>query len=256
MTEPLPSPYETPDVYDLVLESFRDDLPFWLEEAQAADGPVLEVACGTGRVLLHLLEHGVDADGLDLYPAMLERLEAKARARGLEVRVQRADMRAFVAPRRYRRVFIAFNGFAHCETIADQLGCLRCCREHLEPGGAVVLHMSYPGMAYWLEPEGGRVLEMEVAHPVTGHPVRMYDTRQRDRSGQRQHSLTEVEELDAAGRVLQVHRFETSQRWVYRFELELLLRNAGFSRWQVLGGFDRRPLERDTDPLLAFGWRD
>jgi hypothetical protein len=116
--------------------------------------------------------------------------------------------------------------------------------------------MSYPGMAYWLEPEGARVLEMEVASPKTGHPVRMYDTRQRDRAGQRQHSMTEVEELDPAGQVIRVHRFETSQRWVYRFELELLLRNAGFSRWQVLGGFDRRPLERDTDQLLAFGWRD
>jgi SAM-dependent methyltransferase len=250
-----PSPYDAPELYDLVLEHFRDDLDFWLEEARRG-APVLEVACGTGRVLLHLLEHGVDADGVDLSGPMLERLKVKAAARGLAPRLVRADMRDFTLPRRYRRVLLAFNGFAHCETTQDQLRCLRCCREHLEPGGALVLHISYPSLAYWNEPEGERVLEMEVTHPVTGHPVRMYDTRTRHRVGQWQHSLTDVEELDAAGAVARVHRFETTQRWVYRYELELLLASAGFSRWEVVRGWDRGPFERDDQPMIAYGWRD
>ena len=45
-------------------------------------------------------------------------------------------------------------------------------------------------------------------------------------------------------------------RWTFRFEMELLLRAAGFSRWQVWGGFDRRPLERDTDEMVWAAWRD
>jgi SAM-dependent methyltransferase len=250
-----PSPYDAPELYDLVLEQFHLDLPFWLEEARAARGPVLEVACGTGRVLLHLLENGVDADGIDLAPAMLERLHAKAKAKGLSPRTVAADMHDFTMPRRYRRVFITFNGFAHCDTIEDQLRCLRCCREHLEPGGALVISMSYPSLAYWLEPEGERVLEMEVAGP-SGAPVRMWDTRRRDRVHQRQHSLTEIEELDAAGQVVRAHSFETDQRWVYRFELELLLRAAGFARIEILGGWDRAPLERDDQQTMALGWKD
>ena len=52
--------------------------------------------------------------------------------------------------RRYARIFCGFNGFAHCETIADQLACLRASLRALEPGGALVIHMSYPGPAYWL----------------------------------------------------------------------------------------------------------
>jgi SAM-dependent methyltransferase len=256
VTATLPSPYDAPELYDLALDAFRDDLGFWLDEARAGGGPVLEVACGTGRVLLHLLEHGVDADGVDLFPAMLERLRHKATARRLTPRLYQADMRDFTTARRYRRVFIPFNGFAHCDTIDDQIRCLRCCREHLEPGGALVVHMSYPSLAYWLQPDGQRVLEMEAPHPALGGQVRMWDTRTKDRVGQRQHSLTEIEELDDSGQVLRSHRFEVEQRWVYRFELELLLRNAGFARWQVLGGFDRAPLERDDQQMLAFGWRD
>src|SRR6185503_13179964 len=132
-----------------VLDQFGEDMEFWLEEARAARGPVLEIGCGTGRVLLALLEHGIDAEGIDNAPAMLERLRAKAAERGLEARVTRGDMRDFSIERRFARVIIPFNGFAHCDTTAEQLDCLRCCRQHLAPGGAFVIHMSYPSADYW-----------------------------------------------------------------------------------------------------------
>jgi len=252
----LPSPYDDGAAYDLALERFEEDLPFWLEEARQARGPVLEVTCGTGRILLHLLASGIDVDGVDLHPQMLERLEAKAVARGLKPRVSRGDMRDFTTPRRYARVFIPFNGFAHCENTADQLACLQCCHEHLEPGGALVIDMSYPGLDYWLDTREARVLEIETPHPETGDPVRMWDTRRKDRVGQMQHSLIEIEELDGAGQVARLHRFETRQRWVYRFELELLFRAAGFRRWRILGGWDRRPFAKDTDSMISFAWKD
>jgi SAM-dependent methyltransferase len=252
----LPSPYDDGTAYDLALERFEADLSFWLEEARQARGPVLEVTCGTGRILLHLLASGIDVDGVDLHPQMLERLEAKAATRGLKPRVSLGDMRDFTTPRRYVRVFIPFNGFAHCETTADQLACLQCCREHLEPGGALVIDMSYPGLDYWLDTREARVLEIETPHPDTGDLVRMWDTRRKDRVGQMQHSLIEIEELDGAGQVARTHRSETRQRWVYRFELELLFRSAGFRRWRILGGWDRRPFTKDTDSMIAFAWKD
>lgn len=261
MSTTLPSPYEAPELYDLALEGFHDDLGFWLDEAQrAALAPgrparVLEVSCGTGRVLLHLRAHGIDVDGVDLHAPMLERLEAKARTRGLQVRTYRADMRDFTTPQRYHRVFIPFNGFAHCETVDDQLQCLHCCREHLEPGGAVVVDMSYPGHDYWLDVRTERILEIESRDEETGAAVRMWDTRTKDRVGQMQHSVIEIEELDAEGRLTRSHRFETRQRWVYRFELELLFRLAGFARWEILGGWERRPLETDAGQMLAFAWK-
>jgi SAM-dependent methyltransferase len=256
VTTPLPSPYEAPELYDLALEGFHLDQEFWLDEARRARGPVLEVSCGTGRVLLHLLANGIDADGVDLSAPMLARLAAKAAERQLSPRVYRADMRDFTTPRRYARAFIPFNGFAHCETIEDQLRCLQCCREHLEPGGALVVDLSYPGLDYWLDGRTERVLEIESPHPVTGHAVRMWDTRTKDRVRQLQHSMVEIEELDATGAVARIHRFETRQRWVYRFEMELLMRNAGFARCEILWGWERATTPVDGGQMLAFGWKN
>lgn len=253
---PLPSPYEAPELYDRLFDRFDVDLAFWLAEARAARGPVLELACGTGRVLLRLLEAGIDADGVDASAPMLDRLRAKAAERRLVARVHVADMRDFTMPRRYARVICPFNAFAHAVSPADQIATLRCCREHLEAGGALVLHQTYPGVAYWSGEEGVPVLEVEAVDDATGQRLQLWDTRRRDRVGQLQRSEMEVRVLDREGRTLASHRSATTLRWVYRFELEHLFRIAGFPRWEVRGGFEREPLERDDQQMLAWAWKD
>ena len=255
-TGALPSPYDAPDLYDLMFESLEFDLGFWLEVGKTAGGPVLEVGCGTGRVLLRLLAQGIDADGVDLAPSMLERLRQKAASRGLHARVTQGDMRDFTMPRRYARAICAFNAFAHCETIEDQLRALRCIREHLAEGGALVLHMSYPSASLWTDPSGTPVLELESKHPLSGNTVQLWDTRFKNVVGQCQRSEVEVREVDAAGGVVDSHRFEAIQRWVYRYELELLLALSGYARWEIFGGFEREPLERDDQQMVAWAWKD
>lgn len=249
-----PSPYEAPELYDLLFDTLDFDLAYWAGAARAAGGPVLEIACGTGRILLPVAKAGVDIDGLDAAPAMIARLRAKAAAAGLAVRAEVGDMRSFEMGRLYRLAFCAFNGFAHCETPADQLACLRAAHRHLEPGGALALHMSYPGPAYWAEPEGKAVLEHEVARPGGGK-VQLWDDRRKDVVAQRQDSTVEIWELDDADRPLSVRRFSTAQRWVYRYELELLFAAAGFARWEVLGGFDGRPLRAPGDQMIAWAFK-
>ena len=251
-----PSPYDAPELYDRLFESLQFDRDFWLGVGRGAGGPVLDLGCGTGRILLPLLEAGVDADGVDLSAAMLERLRAKAESRGFQPMLVAADMRDFTMPKAYRRVICAFNAFAHCESADDQLATLRCCREHLEPGGALVLHMSYPGATLWLGQHGGPVLEIETANPANGHRLQLWDRRFLDAVNQSQRSEIEVRELDPSGTLAASHRFETRQRWVYLFELELLLKLAGFARWEVQGDWAGGPLERDDQQMIAWAWRE
>jgi SAM-dependent methyltransferase len=251
-----PSPYDAPELYDLLLDGFDFDIPFWQKVAREAKGPVLEAGCGSGRVLLRLLDSGFDADGFDLSGPMIERFQTKAKDKGWEDRAVVADMRDFSLPRRYARVICAFNGFAHCETTDDQLRALRCFRDHLEPGGALVLHMSYPGPRYWAEPDGVPTLEIEAKDASSGRTFQMWDTRTKDPVAQLQWSEIEIKELDGKGRIVSSHRFSTVQRWVYRFELELLFWLAGFSRWVVNGGFDDVPLNLPDDQMIAWAWPD
>ena len=249
------SVYELPELYDLLFEGLDFDVPYWTRVAREARGPVLELTCGTGRVLLRLLEAGVDADGSDLNTPMLDRLRDKARARGFAPTLVQADMTVFAMPRRYARVLCPFNGFAHADSAEAQIATLVRCREHLLPGGALVLHVSYPGVAYWSETDGEPVLEHEVTLPDTGHTLQLWDLRFRDRIAQRQRSEMEIRERDASGRTVASHRVHAFQRWVYRAELELLFRLAGFSRFAVHGGFEHEPLERDDQQMVAWAWR-
>jgi SAM-dependent methyltransferase len=249
------SPYDAPELYDLMFEGLDFDLPFWIETGREAGGPVLDLGCGTGRVLLPLLEAGTDADGVDLYEPMLERAKQKAAAKGFRPRLVVSDMRDLSMPRRYARIILAFNTFAHADTTDAQLSTLRRCHNHLQPGGAAVLHMSYPGPRYWAEPDGEPVMEIETVRAGDGHRFQMWDTRFKDVVRQSQRSEIEIRELDAAGAPAALHRFHATQRWVYRFELELMFRLAGFARWEVFGGFAREPLERGDQQIIAWAWR-
>jgi len=252
----LPSPFEDADLYDALFGELDFDRDFYLALAKRARGPVLEVGCGTGRVLIPCLAAGVDIDGLDLHPRMLERLERKAKAAGLRPRVYRADMRDFALPRRYELIFIPFNGFVHCLTTDDQLRALSACREHLAPGGALLFNVFFPKPEDLCGPEGVPIMEGEASHPESGLRVRIYDTRTRDPIAQVQHSMIEIQELDGAGNVVRSHRSETDMRWTYEPELELLLRAAGFPRWDLYGDFDRSPLTRQSPALVVFAWKD
>jgi SAM-dependent methyltransferase len=248
--QPSPALYDAAELYDGLFDSHDFDVPCWVDAARAAGGPVLEAACGTGRLLLPIRKAGIEVEGFDASEPMVRRLREKAAAAGSAVRAEVADMRRFEMGRRYALIFCGFNGFAHCETTPDQLAFLRASLAHLEPGGVLALHMSYPGPAYWSEPEGQAVLEHEAPRPGGGK-FQLWDNRRKDPVAQRQDSAVEIWELDASDRPTAVHKFSTVQRWVYPFELELLFAAAGFARWEILGGFDGRPLRGPDDQMIA-----
>ena len=252
----LPSTFEDGDAYDLVAKDIPYGLDFYLDLARQANGPVLDVACGTGRILLPCLQAGVDIEGLDLFEPMLKTLRAKAAALSLTPRLHQFDMSDFSLPRRFALVMIPFNAFIHNMTQEAQISCLRRCGEHLCSGGKLVFDTFFPSLEIVGAPQNTRVLEGELPHPQTGLPIRMYDTRSFDRVAQVQHSLNEIELLAADGSVQTVYRSEIRGRYLYKHEMELLLRVAGFSRWEIYGDFDRRPLTREDDAMIVTAWNE
>lgn len=250
-----PSPYVAGDLYDLVLGGYSEDLDCYVGRAREARGPVLELGCGTGRVLLATLEAGVDIEGFDLQPQMIERLHWNATGRGLEARADVGDMRRFTLERRFALVTIPFNAFVHNLTTEDQLDTLRVCRAHLEPGGALLFDVMAPNLRLLAETGEEPVLEIEVPHPDTGLPVRLYDTRAMDIVRQIQHSRIEIRETTADGGTIS-HRFETRVRWIHKPEMELLLTLAGFRRWSLAGDLDGAPLDASSQLMLVTAWKD
>jgi SAM-dependent methyltransferase len=252
----LPSVFDDGDAYDRVLggKDVPYGLDFYVAVAREANGPVLDVACGTGRILLPCLQDGVDIEGLDLFEPMLRTLRAKAATLGLSPRLHQADMSDFSLPRRFSLVMIPFNAFIHNMTQETQIRCLQLCREHLLPGGELVFDTFFPSQQIVGTPPNTRVLEGEIPHPDTGQPMRMYDTRSFDRVEQTQHSLNEVELVAADGSVQTIHRSECSSRYIYKQEMALLLRVAGFQQWEIHGDFDGRPLTCENDAMIVSAW--
>jgi SAM-dependent methyltransferase len=246
-----PEPYEEPELYDRLFAGLEHDLGFYVGLAATSGGPVLDLCCGTGRSLLPMLGAGVDAEGIDLVPRMLERLRAKADALGLAARVTAQDMRSFELPQRFRLIVITFNAFAHCLSTDAQLATLRRCADHLEPGGRLALDAMHGVPALLSVQPGTRVLELATTDEKTGRGLRLFDERTTDWLAQTLHSSIEVEEFDATGAVERVHRFATRTRWVQRSELELLVRAAGFRELEVFGGFDRSPVTSSSSQLVV-----
>jgi SAM-dependent methyltransferase len=248
--------YVSPELYDMYYSWLTDDIPFYVARAREAKGPVLEAGCGTGRVLLPTLQAGADIDGFDLHPGMIEVLRGKAAALGLSPRVSVADMRDFTMPRRYALITIPFRAFQHLLSTGDQVAALRCIREHLDSGGALVFNVFFPSFEKMVQPDGELALEREFPHPATGLPVAMYASRKTDRVNQIIEVEREVIESDARGYAGRTHRDRFRMRWTWKPEMELLLGAAGFSRWSVAGGFEGQPLEHDRGEMVWTAWKD
>lgn len=219
------------------------DVVFYVDLARAADGPVLEVGCGTGRVYLELLESGVDAYGIDVSRGMLDVLGQKADEHDLAPRVREADMRDFRAERGYALVVVPFRTFLHNTTLSGQQAALRSFREALAPGGRLALNFFVPSFEVICEEYG-----------VT-------ETRTVERDGQ-EYEVTVVSELaDEVAQVVEVTRSverdgeairEASFRvaLVSRREFELLLETTGWSDWTVYGGFDGESLSEASQEMV------
>ena len=132
--------------YDAVYERLRagrGDIEFYLDLARRAGGPVLELGCGTGRVLLPIASEGIPCTGLDVSPRMLEALRRKDAPPTL--RLACAPMQDFdLGEVRFMLIYAAFRVFQHLYTEEDQLACLSCVRRHLAPGGSFAFDVFSP----------------------------------------------------------------------------------------------------------------
>jgi SAM-dependent methyltransferase len=248
--------YVRPDRYDFIYSWYTDDLAFYVGRAKEAGGPVLECGCGTGRILIPTQEAGVDIDGIDIHPGMIEVLKQKAAALGLTPRVTLADMRDFTMPRRYALVTIPFRAFMHLTTTADQIAALRCIREHLEPGGALVFNLFFPSFERIVASGDTMDLEREFEDPASGLPVGIYARNRFDRVRQVLQGEREIRVSDARGYVAETLRDRLTLRWTFVPEMELLLTAAGFGRWELRGGFDGAPYASHTQEMVWTAWKD
>lgn len=242
------------DEYEFVAEFYdsivpyvsRADVDFYVEMARASTGAVLEVGCGTGRILIPTAKAGFDIVGLDLSTQMLsicrEKLALEPEAVQAKVHLVQEDMRQFNLGRKFGLVTTPFRPFQHLTTVEDQLACLACIREHLNDGGKLILDLFNPSLPHLTEEafltEYGSDPEFSMADGRK--VVRRERTVSRDPFMQIQdvEFVYYVTHPDGREERL-IHRFQ--MRHLFRFEAEHLLARSGFQVQQVYADYDKSP---------------
>lgn len=248
----------TAEFYDHVASyAERGDVGFFVEMAQAAGGPVLEIGCGTGRVLIPTARAGIEIVGLDLSPSMLavcrsnlaqEPAETQARVRLVE-----GDMRDFDLDRQFALVTLPFRPFQHLTNVEDQIACLTTIHRHLAPGGRLVLDLFNPSIPFLADParldEFGD--EPEITMPDGRRVLRRARITGRDYFDQVQDAelIYCVTHPDGRQERL-VHSFP--MRYLFRFEVEHLLARCGFEVEALYADYDRSPFGSKYPGELIF----
>ena len=241
---------------------FLTDAPelWFYQRAIAQHGqPVLDLGCGTGRLLVPLLAAGVDIDGCDISQDMLDQCRRRALAAGFEPTLSAQSMHEFSLPRTYRTIYIC-DSFGLSGSRANDLATLQRCHSHLEPGGALVFtvdaeYTDRDSWDRWL-PEGRRALPEQwpadaprrLAADGTEHVGRF-----------RTIALDPLNQTYAREVQLEKWRADTlvdSQTYVLRGnmylknEVLLMLRVAGFESVTVQGDYAEGQATADHEKLV------
>lgn len=238
--------------YDLDYGDLDADLSMIQEFAARCGSPILELACGTGRVLLALARQGYHVTGVDVSTAMLDVARRKVAAEGLadHVTLVEQDMRLLTLDSRFNLAFVAANSFMHLLTTDDQLAALTRIRQHLNPGGLLLLDLFNPDLSRLLDFHGQMALEKIMTDPDTGRRLMRFHSEKVDLGQQTIHVTFIVDEVDREGNV-QRTLFPFSIRYLFRYELELLLRHAGFEVETIYGSCDLDDFAGDSDKMIA-----
>lgn len=229
-------------VYDLINADYRKDIDFYREEAKRAQGKILEVACGTGRIYIELLQNGLDAYGVDLSEKMLKVLRQKLIRLELPQKVFRANMRDFSLKETFDLIIIPFRSFLHNLTSTEQLQALKNLKAHLQTEGRLILNFFPPNPEFLVQKKDAYSEKIKIRREIYKLEIQTYFLDQLDQVVESITRIYKKETLLWEG----VIRYAL----IFKKEFELLLRLAGFSRWEIYGGFEYEPFVNQKQEMV------
>lgn len=238
--------------YDLEYAAHTADLDFFREFAYQAGGPILELGCGSGRVLQALEETGLELTGIDTSPSML----AIARQTlGSDVRLVECGMEEIAAcadlrPDHYWMAFSAINTFLHLSDSSAQLRALNGLRRVVVQGGLLLLDLMVPEPHYLAGLDGRIVHELSATLPG-GDRLDKWAVRTHDLATQTIDTTVFFDTTSSATGVVSRVSDRYLTRYIHIFELEHLLELAGWRLISLYGSYDLSPFSSDSERMIA-----
>lgn len=242
------------DFYDRWHKDYPQDIPLWLEYAKKFGSPVLELACGTGRVLIPVAREGIEISGLDSSGKMVKKAKENITKEPQEVqdrmKLITADMRDFQLDQKFNLALVIFNSFQHLMTIEDQDRCLRCVYRHLEDKGRLIITVFNPDLT---RPEG--VIRRDGDPAVKDYPekgdrldISYYQFFNHREQKTDVHYLLDVQK---PGKELFRRKITFTVHYFFPTEFERMLISNGFVVEDLFGDYNKSEFTRRS-PFMIF----
>jgi SAM-dependent methyltransferase len=247
-----------PRLYELFFADRTADVAWYLAQARAIGGPILELGAGTGRTLLPIAAAGIDITGLEPaveMRAFLQQQLDRAPAHVQEhAQIVAGDMTTFSNPGSYRVIQIPFRTFLHNTDRASQLACLQRCFENLQPGGTLALDVFNPSVDYiatWLGPGAGVWRLTDERRRPDGSLVLLSESTAFDLSAQTLRSRHRYDVYGPAGQQEGAYLQELELAYLFAGDLRALLMEAGFTAIEMTGDFSPTPSGEDDEIVVT-----
>lgn len=243
--------------YDEAYSTKQDlqDLQFYVDMAKTKGGPVLELACGTGRILLPIAREGIPIHGVDNSFPMLNVLQDKLQREVKDVRelvsTLQGDIRNFRSNREYPLVTIPFRPLQHMYTVEDQIAALQTAAFHLEDSGVLVFDVFYPKSDSLLSKVGEEFLELEwTPKSDPGKVIRRYFRKESVDKINQNFSGTFIFRT-YQGEKLVLEETESLRMSYYTYpHLRALFMLTGLEIVEEYGSFERTPLDNQAQQMI------
>ena len=202
----------------------------------AAGGPALELAIGTGRVAIPLVERGDPVSGIELSPAMVDKLHEKR----ADIPTVVGDMASSTMPGRFSLVYVVWNSIGNLRTQEEQVACFRNAAEHLAPGGRFVIELWIPGIRRL--PPGQEAVPFHVGQSHVGFDTYDMTTQQGTSHHYRRHP-------DGT-----VTYGASNFRYIWPAECDLMAQLAGMHLERRVADWDGSPFTSDSASHVSV-WR-
>lgn len=243
--------------YDLTHDALSDDIDYLLSLSKSFEPRVLELGCGSGRLLLPLAQNGLQVTGIDSSKAMLSRAElrvAQASAAVVgRIRMLEADMTSFELTGeegRYGLVIIPYNTFMHLD--ADQKRkALKRVSLYLHPSGQLFIDLINPVSVAQTPNDRLLTLENQLIDPESGDLIVQMASSWLDETAQVLNITWIYDSSPASGGAVSRVVADAQYHYLFPHQVELLLQDAGLKMESIAGSYAGSPFTEESERLLV-----
>jgi len=238
--------YEDPVKYDEMYDGFQDDLFYILEHARGIENPIIELACGTGRLTIPMAKSGMNMVGIDLHEGMLNRAKQKAAQENLTIIFEKQDCTELELNIKSPLIFMTGNSFQHFLTNESQDALLQSVKRHLWPNGEFIFDTRNPILAELsvVEEYQDSYVNSENQTIVERHREK-YDHKKQILNCETNMEIIENEQ------VIQTKTDSISLRYIFPMELYRLLNSQGFELINLYGSWKRDAFTKDSISIVV-----